>query len=81
MFTHTTTLYDVLKQPLALVTSLPSSCDVFFNTDIQRAIWEMNTSKAAIEEGFQAEFFKLGIYSLVDYIVDLFNHVVCSGFP
>ena len=41
----------------------------------------MNNSKAADEDGFQAEFFKHGLRALVPYLVDLFNHVVCTGFP
>lgn len=41
----------------------------------------MNTNKATYEEGFQAKFFKHGIDPLVHYIVDLFDHVVCSSFP
>jgi hypothetical protein len=42
---------------------------------------EMNTSRVADEEGFQAELFKHGRPTLLDYIIDLFNHVVCLGFP
>jgi hypothetical protein len=41
----------------------------------------MSTNRATNEEGLQAEFLKHGIRSLESYIVDLFNHVVCSGFP
>jgi len=41
----------------------------------------MNNSKATDEEGYQVELFKHGFYSLVSYLVDLFNHVVREGFP
>jgi hypothetical protein len=41
----------------------------------------MNTNRAADEEGLRAEFIKHGVRSLESYIVDLFNQVVCSGFP
>jgi hypothetical protein len=41
----------------------------------------MNSSKATDEEGFQAEFFKHGLRALVSHLVDLFNHVVRTGFP
>jgi hypothetical protein len=50
-------------------------------SDIQEVVWEMSTNKAADEEGFQAEFFKHGLHALDYYLVDLFNHVVCTGFP
>jgi hypothetical protein len=40
----------------------------------------MSTSKAADEEGFQAKFFKHGLHALDYYLVDLFNHVVCTSF-
>jgi hypothetical protein len=41
----------------------------------------MNTSKAVDEEGFQAEFFKQGLHAMDNHLADLFNHVVCMGFP
>jgi hypothetical protein len=41
----------------------------------------MNGSKAADEEGFQAEFFKHGLHALVSYLVNFFKHVVHIGFP
>jgi hypothetical protein len=41
----------------------------------------MSTNRATDEEGLQAEFLMHGIRSLDSHIADLFNHVVCSGFP
>lgn len=41
----------------------------------------MNSSRAADEEGFEAQFFKHGLRPLVGYLVDLFNQVVQDGFP
>jgi len=41
----------------------------------------MNNSKAVDEEGFQVELFKHGLRALVSNLADLFNHVVCTGFP
>jgi hypothetical protein len=41
----------------------------------------MSTNRATDEEGLQAEFLMHGIRSLDSHIVDLFNHVVCLGFP
>jgi hypothetical protein len=41
----------------------------------------MSTNRAANEEGLQAVLLKHGVNSLKSYIVDLFNQVVCSGFP
>lgn len=80
MFSHVSTLYDIPGQPQILVTSLPSSGFVSCDSDIREAIWVMNSSKAANEDGFQAKFFKHGLRGLVPYLVDLFNHVVCTGF-
>jgi hypothetical protein len=54
MFSHTSTLYDILGQTQIQVTSPPSSCFLFSNKDIREAIWVMNNNKAADEEGFQA---------------------------
>ena len=76
MFAHTSTLYDVLMQPLIQVTCPPSSCYLFSSRDIRGAVWAMETSKAEDEEGFQVEFFKHGLHAPVSYLVDLFNHVV-----
>ena len=41
----------------------------------------MRCSRAADEEGFQAELFKLGASVLGSYLPKLFNRVVCTGFP
>ena len=41
----------------------------------------MSSNKSVDEEGYQAEFFKHGLRVLVSYLADLFNHVVCDGFP
>jgi hypothetical protein len=41
----------------------------------------MNNNKATNEEGFQVELFKHGLRALVSHLDDLFNHVVCTGFP
>jgi hypothetical protein len=41
----------------------------------------MSNNKSTDEEGFQAEFFKHGLHALVSHLVDLFNHVVRTGFP
>jgi hypothetical protein len=41
----------------------------------------MSSNKAANEEGFQEEFLKHGLRALVSHLVDLFNHVVNTGFP
>jgi len=41
----------------------------------------MNTNKATNEEVFQAKFFKHDIFPLYNHLVDLFNHVVHTGFP
>jgi hypothetical protein len=81
MFSHISTLYDIPIQAQIQVTSPPSSCYLFSDKDIREVVWVMNNSKAADEEGFQAEFFKHGLRALVSYLDDLFNHVVCTGFP
>jgi hypothetical protein len=41
----------------------------------------MNSSKLVDEKGFQVEFFKHKLHSLASHLVDIFNHVVCIGFP
>jgi hypothetical protein len=41
----------------------------------------MHTSKATDEEGFQAKLFKQGLHTMDNQLADLFNHVVCMGFP
>ena len=81
MFSHTSNLYDIPGKAQIHVTSPPSSCDLFSDRDIREAIWAMNSSNAADEEGYQAEFFKHDLRALVSYLVDLFNHVVREGFP
>jgi hypothetical protein len=81
MFSHISTLYDIPGQPQIQVTSPPSSCFLFSDSDIREVVWVMSNNKAADEEGFQAEFFKHGLRALVSHLVDLFNHVVRTGFP
>lgn len=81
MFSHTSNLCDILEQGQVHVTSPPHSCYLFSDKDIREAIWVMNSSEAANEEGYQAEFFKHNFCALVSYLVDLFNHVVREGFP
>lgn len=81
MFSHTSNLYIIPRQGQIHVTSPPSSCYLFSNRDIREAIWVMNNSKEANEEGYQEVFFKHGFHALFSYLVDLFNHVVCEGFP
>jgi hypothetical protein len=41
----------------------------------------MSTNRVADEEGLRAEFLKHGIRGIESYIADLFNHVVCLGYP
>ena len=41
----------------------------------------MNSNKEADGDSFQEDSFKHGLHALVPYMVDLFNHVVCIGFP
>jgi hypothetical protein len=41
----------------------------------------MNTNKAVDEERFQVEFFKHDLHALDSHLANLFNHVVCTGFP
>lgn len=53
---------------------------MFWDSDILQVTWVMNTNRAT-NEGFQAEFLNNGIHPLVQYITDLFHHVVCLGFP
>jgi hypothetical protein len=60
---------------------LPLLPHLFSKRDIRRVARAMSTNKTTDEEGIQAEFLKQGIRSLESYIVDLFNQVVCSGFP
>ena len=43
-------------------------------------MWEMNTNKVKKDEWFQIEIVKQGRPTLLDYVIDLFNHVVCIGF-
>ena len=45
------------------------------------AIRALRCSRAADEEGFQAELFKLGASVLGSYLLTLFNRVVCTRFP
>lgn len=80
MFTHTTSLQDVPKQPLSWSPSPQSSCHMFWDSDIQHVIWDMNTSRSTDEEGFQAKFLKHGIRPLAQYITNIFKNVVCSRF-
>jgi hypothetical protein len=68
-------------KPQIRVTSPPSSCFVFSDSDISKVIWVMNSSKAANKEGFQVEFFKHGLRALASQLANLFNHVVRIGFP
>ncbi|KAH9310215.1 hypothetical protein KI387_038126, partial [Taxus chinensis] len=63
------------------VLSPPPTCQIFTYTNVKKAILAMNSSRVADEEGFQAEFFKHGLDTLNSYLVDLFNQVVCTGFP
>lgn len=79
MFTHTSSLYDVLKQPQIQVTSSSSSCFLFSDIDIREDIWAISSNKET--NGFQVEFFKHGLHALVSRLVDLFNHVVHTSFP
>ena len=81
MFSHTSTLYNIPRQPQFRVTSPPSSCHLFLDKEIKEAIWVLNNNEVADEKGFQAKFFKHGLHALVSYLADLFNHVVCIGFP
>lgn len=57
------------------------SSHLFSKLDIRRAVKAVSNNRAADEEGLQAEFLKHGIQSLQSYIADLFNHVICFGFP
>jgi hypothetical protein len=81
MFSHTSNLYDILGQTQIHVTTPPSFDHLFSDKDIREAIWVMNSSKAANEECYQAEYFKHSPHTLVSYLADLFNHVVREGFP
>lgn len=69
-----------LGKPHVVVACPSSSCHLFFESDIQDALWEMNICRVADEEAFHVEFFKHGIHLLIDYIVDLFNLIVCLRF-
>jgi hypothetical protein len=81
LFSHISTLYDIPRQPQIQVTSPPSSCFLFSDSDIKEVVWVMSSSKANNEEGFQAKFFKHSLRALVSHLVDLFNHVVHTSFP
>lgn len=80
MFSHISSLYDVLGQTLIRDCSPPISCYLFSYQDIQEAVWVMNTSKATNEEGFQLEFFEHVLHALDNHLAYLFNHVVRIGF-
>jgi len=41
----------------------------------------MNTSKAVDEEGFQVALLKHGLHAMHSHLANLFNHLVCMGFP
>jgi len=75
------TIYDVLEQASIQVTSPPLSCYLFSYQDTQEVVWEMRTNKVTDEEGFQAELFKHDLHALDYHLVDLFNHIVYTGFP
>jgi hypothetical protein len=81
MFSHTTSLYDISRQPSTHISSSPSSCHLFFEQDIRRVARAMNTNKGEDEEGIQDEFLKKGVSYLESYISYLFNEVACSGVP
>jgi len=54
MFTHTTSLYDILGQPPTHIRSPPSSCHLFSERDIRTTSRAMSTNGAADGEGLQA---------------------------
>jgi hypothetical protein len=41
----------------------------------------MRTNKVTDEEGFQENLFKHDLHALDYHLVDLFNHIVYTGFP
>jgi hypothetical protein len=67
MFSHISTLYDILGQAQIQVTSPPSSCLLFLERDIREVVWVMNNNKETNEEGFQVELFKNDLRSLVSH--------------
>lgn len=59
IFSHTTSLYDVPGETLVHITSLHSSCHIFFEGNIRRAVRIMSTNNVTGEEGLQVELLKM----------------------
>ncbi len=59
----------------------PTHCHLFSFSHVSEAVRVIHSSRTPNEEGFQVEFFKLGISVLGPFLTVLFNLVVCVNFP
>ena len=73
-------LYNIPGQP-SIHPPSPPFIRLFTPSHIYEAIRSMKCSRAADEEGFQAELFKFGASVLGPYLSILFNRVIHTGFP